>query len=174
MPGMIGGLTGWPVANATGPGNPTPTPRTSAAPRPISASSLSNADSSHASTVSGPSAMAMSRVVWGSTCPPRSVTPTREWVAPRSPESTTPAPWLKASIVGGRPPVDWLSPRATSRRWGDQGIDALSDGRAGQAGQRREVGPGRGLAAPDELQAGAHAPPGRVRWAGGDGAHAGQ
>ena len=37
---MIGGLTGRPVANSTGPGSPTPTPRTSAASRPISLEQL--------------------------------------------------------------------------------------------------------------------------------------
>src|SRR5918994_45314 len=148
---MIGGLTGWPVANATGPGNPTPTPRTSAAPRPISASSPSNADSSHPSTVSGPSAMAMSRVVWASTCPV-----------------------VEGQHRGGRAAGRLAVAPRHQEAVGYQGIDALGDGGASQAGQRREVGPGRGLAAPDELQDGAHAPTGRLRGTSRDGAHGGQ
>ena len=42
--------------------------------------------------------------------PPRSQTASRECVAPRSATSTTPALRLKASTVGGRPPVEALPP----------------------------------------------------------------
>ena len=66
--------------------------------------------------VSGPFATAMSWTSWASTSPARSVTATREWVAPRSPASTTPASPLNASIVGRRPPVEALSPPGTRRR----------------------------------------------------------
>ena len=54
--------------------------------------------------------MSMSNVVSASGAPARSDTTRREWVAPRSATSTTPAPWLKASTVGGRPPVEALPP----------------------------------------------------------------
>ena len=67
----------------------------------------------------------MSPLSSASTVPPRLVTASREWVAPRSAASTTPASSLKASIIGGRPPVESLSPssrrspwaRSWSRRW---------------------------------------------------------
>ena len=39
QPGMIGGLTGRPLSNSTGPGTPTPIPRTSLPDRPTSSSS---------------------------------------------------------------------------------------------------------------------------------------
>ena len=51
---MIGGVTGRPVANSTGPGSPMPTPRSSVRSRPDSSSRASNAPSSHVRTVAGP------------------------------------------------------------------------------------------------------------------------
>ena len=47
--------------------------------------------------------------------PPRLVTARRAWVAPRSAASTTPASSLKANVIGGRPPVESLSPASRSR-----------------------------------------------------------
>ena len=52
----------------------------------------------------------MSAVDSASGVPARSETAMRAWVAPRSATSTTPADWLNASTVGGRPPVDVLPP----------------------------------------------------------------
>ena len=117
QPGMIGGNTGLPVANSTGPGRPTPTPRSSPTSRPALRRRSSKAPFSHGRTTSGPSATAMFSVSWASTPPARSVTATRVCVAPTSPASTTPTSLLNASIVGGRPPVDALSPPGMSRRW---------------------------------------------------------
>ena len=54
---MIGGFTGAPTANATGPGTPTPIPRTSAADRPTEASSSVKRASTLARTASGPEAI---------------------------------------------------------------------------------------------------------------------
>ncbi len=110
QPGMIGGLTGAPMAKATGPGTPTPIPRTSAAVRSTRRSSSMNCSCTRSSTASGPCEMSISSGVSASGCAARSLTARREWVAPRSAASTTPASRLKASTVGGRPPVDALSP----------------------------------------------------------------
>jgi hypothetical protein len=50
---------------------------------------------------------------------------------------------LKASFIGGRPPVDWSSPTSFSR---------LGDRRAGQPGALGEVGAGGAVALADQLQ----------------------
>ena len=113
---MIGGATGVPVANSTGPGMPTPMPRTSARLCALSLSSASKVSSSQPRTVSGPSAIGMSVRVSTMTSPARSVTATRECVAPRSAASTTPALRLKAKVFGGRPPVEALAPAGTTSR----------------------------------------------------------
>src|SRR4051794_29027883 len=54
--------------------------------------------------------MSRSAAISLSGVPARSLTATRACVAPRSATSTTPAAWLKARTVGGRPPVDALPP----------------------------------------------------------------
>ena len=87
-----------------------------------------------------------------------------------SPASTTPALSLKARSVGGRPPVDWLSPRGDQQAAGQEGVDALGDGRAGQPGERRQLGPGGGLPAADELED-RPAPDRTAAGVRGDGAH---
>ena len=112
QPGMIGGLTGCPVAKLDGPGHPDPdaphVPRRRGRPR---ASSSAKRSSTQSSTGSGPAAMSRSQRALGERRRRRGrSTARREWVAPRSAASTTPASWLKARTVGGRPPVDALPP----------------------------------------------------------------
>ena len=107
---MIGGLTGWPLWKATGPGTPMPMPRTSSGVRPSSPSSAVKCSSTMPRTFSGPAAMSMSNASSASGAPARSLAARRECVAPRSATSTTPARWLKVSSVGGRPPVEAVPP----------------------------------------------------------------
>ncbi len=76
-----------------------------------------NRSSTQSRTVSGPPAIGMSALSSASTVPPRLVTASRECVAPRSAASATPASSLKASIIGGRPPVESLSPSSRSSPW---------------------------------------------------------
>ena len=78
--------------------------------RALLASSSSKRADTHVSTRSGPSPMSMSPARSASGVPARSLTATRAWVAPRSATRTTPALWLNASTVGGRPPVEALPP----------------------------------------------------------------
>ena len=127
-------------------------PRSAPRSRPASPSSSSMVASSQVSSGSGPSATAISRARSTRTRPRRSVIATREWVAPMSAPATTPASPLKASVVGGS---------ATGRRAvgprhqpavGQQHVDPLGDGRAGQAGGGGQVAPGDGVAVPDQVE----------------------
>ena len=100
QPGMIGGFTGWPVANATGPGMPTPRPRTSPRREPeLARAARRAARRPRSSTASGPSAMSISKATSASGRRRRGrETASREWVAPRSAARTTPA-----GVVEGEP-----------------------------------------------------------------------
>ena len=82
----------------------------------------------------------------------RSLTASRQWVAPRSAHRTTPLAASKASWVGGRPPVEGPPPCSTSRPEPEQGVDPLGHGGAGQPGGAGQVGAAGGLAVPDELE----------------------
>ena len=93
-----------------GPGTPTPMPRTSSRARPTCSSSSEKRSETQPRHASGPRAMSRSAARSASGVPARSLTATRACVAPRSATRTTPASWLKASTVGGRPPVDALPP----------------------------------------------------------------
>ena len=73
------------------------------------------------------------------TVPARSVTARRACVAPRSAASTIPAPPLKLSSCGGRPPVEAASASETSRFCCEQRVDALGDRRAREPGRGHEV-----------------------------------
>ena len=66
--------------------------------------------------------------------------------------TTTPASLLKASVVGGRPPVDALSAPGTSQLVGEQHVDALGDGRAGQPGGGGQVAAGDGVAVAHQVE----------------------
>ena len=90
--------------------------------------------------------MSRSNASSASGAPARSLAASRECVAPRSATSTTPARWLNVSRVGGRPPVEALPPALVDQLVGEQGVDALGDGRAGQPGDAGEVGAGHALA----------------------------
>ena len=69
---MIGGFTGRPLANSTGPGTPIPMPRTSPASRPVSLEQLGEALRRPAEHRLGTAAMAMSAAVSASGVPARS------------------------------------------------------------------------------------------------------
>ena len=69
-----------------------------------------------------------------------------------SPASTTPASPLKASVVGGRPPVEAPVRAGDEQAAGEQRVDPLRDRRPRQAGQRGEVAPCGRMAVADELE----------------------
>ena len=122
-------------------GTPIPIPRTSSSSRSISRSRTWKRSSAQSSTGSGPAAISMSPRSSASTVPPRFVTASREWVAPRSAARTTPASSLKSSIEGGRPPVDSLTVELTQQPLRLKLTQALGDGRPGEAGEGGEVRP---------------------------------
>ena len=110
QPGMIGGLTGWPVRTRPGRARRRRSRARRRRARPSSASSAVKCSSTTPRTRSGPAAMSMSNASSASGVPARSLAARRECVAPRSATSTTPARWLNVSSVGGRPPVEALPP----------------------------------------------------------------
>ena len=54
--------------------------------------------------------------------------------------------------MGGRPPVELAGAGLVDEAVGEQGVDALGDGGAGEAGSAGEVGARDGVALPDQPQ----------------------
>ena len=137
---MIGGLTGRPLANSTGPGTPTPIPRTSSPERPTSSSSSREA-------LGHP----LERVLR----PERDVEVGRSLGQRRAAEIAHRDPGVRRAEVGDEDDSGVAIERQHGRRAAAGGgaaaglvdeplreerVDALGDGRAGEPGHPREVG----------------------------------
>ena len=161
---MIGGLTGRPLSNSTGPGHADADPAHVVGSATDFLEQLVEALGHPArAPASGRAAMSRSAARSASGVPPRSLTATRACVAPRSATRTTPASRLNASTVAGRPPVEALAAGLVDEPLREQRVHTLGDGRAGEAGLPREIG-ARDRAPPRGSGAGA-----RRRWSCEDG-----
>ena len=103
-PGIIGGETGSPVANSTGPGTPMPMPHKFLIFRLTTKSS--NEFSTRVKTASGPSEIWTFVNVVPNKFPLRSEAATLNPVAPNSATKIAPALELKLTSLGALPPVD--------------------------------------------------------------------
>ena len=109
---MIGGFTGWPVANATGPGTPIPMPRTSAGasrpPRRSSSPKRSCDPVEH--RLRAVADVEVQRDLGERGAGEVADGEPRVRRAEVGDQHDARRAWLKASIVGGRPPVEALPP----------------------------------------------------------------
>ncbi len=112
QPGMIGGDTGRPLRNSTGPGIPMPMPHSRPGRSRVAVVSSVNSSSTRWRQASGPAAMSDGSSRWPRMRPSRSVIATSMLVAPRSATRTCPASARKVIWRGGRPPV--LGPISSS------------------------------------------------------------
>lgn len=103
---MIGGSTGRPVENSTGPGTPTPIERRVPGSRPASLRSACSVRSTWRSTDSGPSAIESGSSFVASVVAPMSISATRQCEAPRSTPATACSRVRRWRRRGGRPPVE--------------------------------------------------------------------
>ena len=138
---MIGGLTGRPLSNSTGPGHADPDPAHVVA---------GTADLARAARRSGrppirapPPGRGRCRgrtLARRAACRARSLTATRAWVAPRSATRTTPGVAVEREHRRRAPAGGGAAARLVDEAVAEQRVDALGDGRAGESGLPRQVG----------------------------------
>ena len=139
QPGMIGGLTGRPLSNSTGPGTPTPIPRTSLPDRPTSSSSSAKRSATQARAVLRPEADVQVGCALGQR---------------RAHEIAHRHPRMRGAEVGDEDDagiaVEREHGRGTTSGGGaasglvdepllEERVDPLRDGRAGEPGRSRQI-----------------------------------